>query len=42
MGKSIKEFTRFKHFYFMGKALFKVLILCLYIRDNGISFGEVL
>lgn len=26
----------------MGKAPFKVLILCPYIADNGISFGEVL
>lgn len=26
----------------MGKALIKVLILCLYRTDNGISFGEVL
>lgn len=27
---------------FMGKALFSVLTLCLYITDNDISFGEVL
>jgi len=26
----------------MGKALFKVLILCPYTTDHGISFGEVL